>query len=1028
MPELQITLFGAMQMRQAAQTFTHFSTAKVQALLAYLAVESQRAHARDTLIGLFWPDFAPESARGNLRQSLFRLRQIIPAEYLHITHQTAQFQATPDCQIDVITFTDLLAACQRHAHTDLTVCPACGTRLAHAVALYQGDFLSGLFLDDSPAFEEWLLLKREWLRRETLGALHGLTVLHERQRDYDQAHRYAWRQVELDPAREEAHQQLMRVLALSGRRSEALAQYESCRRLLAEELGVEPSRETLALYEQIRTRVLSDKVSASENHSITLSPNPPDFGELGRSITPAHNLPVPLTSFIGRQPEIAEVTALLTETRLLTLTGAGGSGKTRLALQLANALLERYPDGAWFVDLAPLADASLVTQTVAMVLQVREQPNRALLETLVETLRPKQLLLILDNCEHLVTACAQLAETLLQAAPGLQILATSREALAISSETAWRVPGLARPALRPLPPLAELAQFAAVQLFCTRATTVLPTFALTDQNAFPVTQICRRLDGLPLALELAAARIKLLSPAQIAARLDDRFRLLTANSRTASARQQTLRATLDWSYNLLTDPERMLLRRLAIFAGGFTWEAAATIVAMEQDGSTGDHLLDLLGRLVDKSLVVVDRQPGGEVRYRLLETVRQYGWERLVACGEQVPLQRCHAAFYTALAEAAEPALRSTQPTEWLQCLEAEIDNLRATLTWSLTGSGETEWGLRLAGALGHFWLRYLSEGRSWLELALARTVGWGPSAARAKALCHAGDMANNLGDLVAAKARLEEGIALWRTLDDKAGLAYALTLLPEILRDCGEYEKIPALAAECFALYAQIGDQWGMARSLQELAGSATEQREFTKAHDYCRRAFALYHALGDKQGCGLIQHIWGTTAEYQGEYATARGFFEIALAFFRELGDKILVAMELNSLGIAVRYQADATAALALFHESLTVAQSIGFTLLTPYCLASVAGIAIDQGRLAEAAQLCGAVEQLCATHGIRLQLRYRAIFLRDLATLSAQLDPTALAVALAKGQALTLEQAIAVAQTLFAHQSPCLRHQQQ
>src|SRR5919202_492349 len=418
---------------------------------------------------------------------------------------------------------------------------------------------------------------------------------------------------------------------------------------------------------------------------------------------PSHNLPLELTSFIGREREIAEVKRLLLlegKDRLLTLTGPGGCGKTRLALKVAFEVVQEFEDGVWLVELSSLSDPDLVPQAVAFALGVREAPERSLTEVLTEHLKSKKMLLVLDNCEHVIDACAALADALLRACPELRILATSREALSIAGEATWLVPPLSLPDPEHPPPVEDLAGYEAVRLFLERAAAVSSRFELTERNAPAVAQVCRRVDGMPLAIELAAARARVLSVEQIASRLEDSFRLLATDSRTALPRQRTLRATIGWSHELLSQEEQALFRRLSVFAGGFALEAAEGVcagVGIERDG-----VLDLLTHLVDKSLLLVAQQGGEEARYRVLETVRQYGAEKLKESGDEPEIRRRHADFFLKLAEEAEPGLMGPEQGEWLERLEQEHGNLRAALMWSL-GGGNQELGLRLAAGVGRF-------------------------------------------------------------------------------------------------------------------------------------------------------------------------------------------------------------------------------------------------------------------------------------------------------------------------------------
>ena len=477
---------------------------------------------------------------------------------------------------------------------------------------------------------------------------------------------------------------------------------------------------------------------------------------------------------------------LLAGTRLLTLTGTGGVGKTRLALQVAMALLDHYPQGLWLVELAPLADPDLVPRTVLAALAVQEQPGRPPLATLQEALRTRQLLLVLDNCEHLLDGCARLAEALLTACPRLQILVTSREPLGLAGETRWRVPSLSMPALDQFASPEAVGRCEAVRLFLERAQAVQPTFALTPANAAAVAEVCARLDGIPLALELAAARLGSLGMAELAARLDQRFRLLTGGSRTALPRQQTLRATVAWSYDLLTSQEQTLFARLSVFAGGWSLEGAEAVGA----GGTiaAEEVLDLLARLVDKSLVLAEEAADGSTWYRLLETLRQYGQERLAAAGETAQVRRRHAAYYLALTERADRRFTGPDQLRWLDLIGREHDNLRAALTWCLEGDAHrggaeaddlVETGMRLAGALFWFWFfrDHHAEALVWLERALAQGSA-APATVRAKAHFGAAVFASTLHDFARSAGHLSESIVLSRAAGDTRQLILALSVL----------------------------------------------------------------------------------------------------------------------------------------------------------------------------------------------------------------------------------------------------------
>jgi predicted ATPase len=567
-----------------------------------------------------------------------------------------------------------------------------------------------------------------------------------------------------------------------------------------------------------------------------------------RDASPPNNLPLELSSFVGREKELAEVKRLLENTRLLTLTGSGGCGKTRLALAAAGELVEDFEDGVWLVDLAPLADPSLVPQAVASSLGVREQPGRSPTETLSDYLGSKKVLLVLDNCEHLIQACAELSEALLRSCPELWVLATSREALSLTGEVAWPVPSLSLPELRRLLDIESLPQYESARLFVERTAAVKPTFALTEQNAPAVAQVCYRLDGIPLAIELAAARTKVLSVEEISERLDDSFRLLAAGSRTAMPRQRTLHATMDWSHELLSQKERVIFRRLAVFSGGFSLEAAESVCVGED--LEWDEVLDLLSQLVDKSLVT-GWERGSETRYRLLETVRQYGWEKLSESGETGQVRERHAGYYLALAQEAEAELKGERQVAWLERLEREHDNLRAAMAW-LLGRGGSEEAARLGWALWLFWgiRAHFAEGRRSMEQALSAKGSAAMSASsRAKALYVEGMMANYQGDHLSAEPLVEESLGLFKKLEDRLGTAYALSNAGYVALGQGQYQRAITLIEEAVDLFLEEGEKWGAAIELGFLAVAWRNRGDHGRAKRLAERGLALSREVGERQ-----------------------------------------------------------------------------------------------------------------------------------------------------------------------------------
>ena len=712
-----------------------------------------------------------------------------------------------------------------------------------------------------------------------------------------------------------------------------------------------------------------------------------------------NNLPHQLSSFIGREREMAEVKRLLTTTRLLTLTGPGGSGKTRLAIQVATDLISEFADGVWLVELAPLSDPALVLPAVASVLGVLEQPGRPLIETLADHLEPRELLLVLDNCEQLVEACAQLVERLLRlCCLNLRILATSREALGVRGEIAWLVPPLSVPDLENLcggtedhpPREAEgthtastpdlvpiLMQYEATRLFAERASAALPTFALTAHNAITVAQVCCRLDGIPLAIELAAARVKVLSVEQIAARLDDRFNLLTDGSRTAPPRHQTLHATMDWSYALLSEAERALLRRLSTFVGGFTLEAAQAVCA-EQAGQAATpsvpyQVLDLLSHLVDKSLVIVEHHDQ-QARYRLLETTRQYA-RQLLESGEAGQIRGRHLDYFLGLAEEAEPKLLGAEQVTWFNQLETEHDNLRAAMEWSLQ-DGEIEKGLRLAGALWWLWYMrgHVSEGRNRLIEVLTRPEAAGRTAARAKALNAAGFLQGVIDNQTEARPLLEEALAIGRELGDPRSIATSLRFLGSVATNLGDYAAAQSFLEEGLEIWRQLGP---------------------TARHGAAGSLICL-----------------GDLALVRGNYEQAQTLYGES-AILLQVVDKSFLADPFRRMAHVALHQGDWQKATVLCKESLNLNLEVGHKPGIAACLASLAEIAAARGRTIHAAQLFGAVEALF-DDATQLLPADRTEYHRNVASTRAQLGQAAFEAAWTEGAAMTLEQTIAFAST--------------
>jgi predicted ATPase/DNA-binding CsgD family transcriptional regulator len=688
------------------------------------------------------------------------------------------------------------------------------------------------------------------------------------------------------------------------------------------------------------------------------------------------NLPLELTSFVGRGRELSEVEDLLGRTRLLTLAGAGGSGKTRLALRAAWDLRSSFTNGAWWVDLASLSDADLVPQRVASAIGVPEVPGRRTTDLLVAHLGIKDVLLILDNCEHLIDACAELADTLLRTCPGVHLLATSREPLGVAGEVSWPVPPLSLPEPGQDPTAGDLLRFGAVRLFLERANAASPGFALTEGNASAVAALCARLDGMPLAIELAASRAKVLSPDQILSRLDYRFRLLTG-SRTATPRHRTLRAAMDWSHDLLSEEEKVLFRRLSVFAGGFSLEAAEAVCA--GDGIERDEVLELLSCLVDKSLVVSRGEAGDpqgeQVRYRMLETVRQYASEKLDESTERATVRDEHAHFFLDLAERAEPGLMGPEQGAWLARLEGEHDNLAAALS-RLLQREEAERGLGMAGALGRFWWfgGHFAEGGTFIERFLDLPGAKARTAERARAL-HALGLATFWHETAAAgvdasRARFEEAAAIYRELGDERRLAV-------VLRDLGGYWK-----------------------------GAGDAER----ARSVLEESLALSREAKDAFGIGAAKAYLGVVAAYEGEHEEARSLLEEALALLRETGGPDELMRCLGFLGCLECDMGDPDAARARFGEMMGPDVLAALPYAAGFGLDGLARLAAAEGEATRALRLAGAAAAVHERIGTSAGPAFDDYVRRGLAPAWSALGEEDGEAAYREGRAMTLEGAMA------------------
>jgi predicted ATPase/predicted Ser/Thr protein kinase len=733
----------------------------------------------------------------------------------------------------------------------------------------------------------------------------------------------------------------------------------------------------------------------------------------GRQAEPrASNIPVQRTAFVGREKEIAAAKELLLskDIRLLTITGPGGIGKTRLGVEIAGGLLENFPGGIHFVPLSPLRDPALVASVVVQTLGIREAGGQSPLELLKKYFQDSShtpVLFLLDNFEHLMPAAPVVAD-LLATAPNLKILVTSRAALHVYGEHEFPVPALGVPESHSKPSLSTLSQFPAVALFVQRAVAARPDFELNQQNASAVIEICARLDGLPLAIELAAARVKVLSPASMCTRLASSLQLLTGGARDLPRRQQTLRAAFDWSHDLLSPAEQKLFRRLSVFVGGCTLEGVEAVC--DTKGDLELDLLDGMSSMVDKSLLQQLEQANGDSRFTMLETIREYAREKLEASGEDVATKRTHAAYCLVLAEEAATAEAGADGAEVRERIALEHDNFRAALEW-LTESGDADWGLRLGTALFRFWEshEYLAEGRDSLAKVLRIPAAAAPTKARARAVFAAGVLATEQGDHAAADALMMESLEIGRQLGDTQGVAVTVNARAVLARDQGNVALAHSLFQESLTLWRELGDLQAIARALSNLASVLKMQGEYELARSLCAECRAIFEGHGDRTGAAWSLNNEGDIARDQGDSAAARALFEQALAIFRELGDRWGIAGTLADLGNLAREQQNCGAALSLYRESLKTFQQLdhkrGIARLLECCACS----AVVQFQPERSLRLAGAAAALRQNIGAPLTSAEQAKLEAILEPARQALANTASATAWLEGWNTPLDRAI-------------------
>jgi predicted ATPase/DNA-binding SARP family transcriptional activator len=1056
MSQLALSFLGPFQVTFDSVPVEGFESDKVRALLAYLAVKADQPHRRDSLAAMLWPEQRQEIALKNLRHVLYKLRQVLgegdqggegpgsKPPCLLVTAHTVQFDGNSDFRLDLREFERLMAASRAHRHRRLEVCGSCHLRLKSAAELYRGDFLAGFALADSTDYEEWMLLEREALHQQALQALIHLATYSESQGDYVEAARYARRQIELEPWREEAHRQLMRILWRTGERSAALAQYQACQRALSGELGIEPGPETTELYRHILASG-NNIVAASqgENKASALSEHPPTY------------LPGQLTPFVGREKELALIAERLEsyDRRLLTLVGPGGTGKSRLALAAAAAHVGAFEDGVYFVPMAPVESPGLIVSAIVEALSLRFSGNRDDKAQLLEYLSDKEMLLVMDNFEHLLEGTDLILE-ISRRAPRVSLLLTSRERLDVQAEMVMKVvglpfppvtpgvPGLPSPIREPSGRPEELARYASVQLFVERAQAGQEDFALTTDNASAVAQICQIVGGLPLAIELAAARARDFSCQQIADEIQRNLDFLATGARDVPPEHRSMRAVFDYSWGLLGDEEKGLFPRLSVFRGGCDREAAEQVAGAS---------LELLASLAGKSLVQQVME-GGEVRYDIHEVLRQYAAERLDSMpDEKVWAQTRHAEHYLALAERAEPHLRGPQQAAWLGRLEREHANLQAAIRWA-TENGHVGLGLRLGGALWQFWVMHahyatgrellagfdlqsaersslwakalLGAGRlamqqsdfptahQFMDESLAMYQESGDDAAVRQLLVEHARVYRRQGDWLRGQPLSEEALRLARMAGDRQVIASALTNLGSIAINLDSYSEARKLYEECLLIQHEMGDKWGIAWTLTDLGTLAQYENNTERSRTLFEESLALRREIGDKWGIATCLSNLGSVAIDEGKYSLARRFVTEALFLRRELGDMWAVAESIITIGQLEYVEGNAKEAQENWGEALRIALSQGNLHVMAFCLTGLAAAILQMGHAEQAAHLAGVVASLLDSLGVHLSPSFQAIYDELVVAGEAELGKDAWAAAWSRGRMATPDSACATA----------------
>jgi predicted ATPase/DNA-binding SARP family transcriptional activator len=976
-PRAKLFLLGSFELQVKEETI-HLPTRKVEALLAYVVLHGH-LHNREKIASMFWGDSPDDLARRSLRTALSALRKELGEDFMITDRETIKLNPDYPIWVDV-------QEMEKEAKDVLSA----NSQAVIGPNVYRGELL--------PAFyDEWILEEREHYRSLFINALLQSAQSLRTNGEYIRAIEISQKIISIDVANERAYQHLIFCYGMLGNRSAALKSYEDCRFQLQEKLGVHPAEDTNALYEYVK-----------KSNSSGLHPT------LAKS-----NLPIPLTSFIGREQELKTLKDIFGKTRLLTLTGVGGCGKTRLSLQLAAEIADQYADGVWWIGLASIQDEKLLAQSIKKTFGIPDSQKDSAEESMLKFLHARHALLVLDNCEHVISSCARLAESILMQCSGIRILATSREALSIHGEIAWLVPSLSLP---PADEVNDLLRWECPRLFYERATTYRSDLQLTEANSQSLLRICRALEGIPLAIELAASRVKTLSLERLASRLDDKLALLTTGSRTAQPRQQTLRAAIDWSYDLLSETEQIAFRRLSILAGNWTLDAAHCVITFDE--LTAEPALDMLTRLLDKSLLVIDTREG-DVRYRMLEIIRQYASEKLQQADEVEKVQHQHLRYYAELAQKVNPGWYGREQASLIKQFDAEYPNLRVALAHGLElpqGQEDLILSIKLASGLGPFWnfIAEYNEGQMWLKKAIDAAdavlaqAGAGSRqrteflSLKAKAMYEYGFLVWFQSNYDKARTIFLESSKLYEELKDLTGLAYSNMFLAHSTWGLGERDLARKMWAGSLEQFKQVNDLWGAGLVHSFVGRAEREAANYDQAEWEYNQCLQYFDTVGDDWGQGIGFSHLGMMAFQKNDPAKAMGLFEKRLFTAKKIGFRQSIAYSNFLIGMASWKLGNSAQVQNYMREALSYMYEISNFATLAECLLGLAWADAEQGNLEQAAYLLGAVTRADETEKIKMEFENLYFHQPVIFDLRSRLKDVNDQGAFEKGRNATLDQA--------------------